>query len=122
MAAGFAAAALAGSRSETMHLVSPAFFLAADAGRSLAELFVSPVGLAYITKIAPARYGSRLMAGWFLAEGIGNKLSGWLAGYSDTIRAGHFYLIFVAIPIASAVLLFSMLPTLRRLGDSGAPA
>ena len=116
IAAGFVAASVAGARSETILLVSPLFFVAADAGRSLGELFVSPVGLAYITKVAPVRYGSRLMAAWFLAEGIGNKLSGWLAGYSDSIRAGRFYLIFVAVPIASALLLFLALPLLKRLG------
>ena len=115
LAAGFAFATLAGFRSETRLLVSPLWFVATDLFRSWGELLVSPVGLSYVTRVAPARYGSRLMAAWFLAEGLGNKLAGSIAAYSEVIRAGHFYAIFLAIAIVSTVTLLSILPTLRRL-------
>lgn len=115
LAAGFGFAMLAGFRSDTGLLVSPLWFVATDLLRSWGELLVSPVGLSYVTKVAPARYGSRLMASWFLAEGLGNKLAGSIAAYSDMIRAGHFYAIFVAIAIVSTIALLAMLPLLGRM-------
>ena len=115
LAAGFGFATLAGFLSETQLLVSPVWFIATDLFRSWGELLVSPVGLSYITKVAPARYGSRLMAAWFLAEGLGNKLAGSIAAYSDVIRAGRFYAIFVGIAIVSTIALVAILPLLRWL-------
>ena len=119
LAAGFGFATLAGFLSETRLLVSPVWFLATDLFRSWGELLVSPVGLSYITKVAPARYRSRLMAAWFLAEGLGNKLAGSIAAYSDVIRAGHFYAMFVLIAIVSTVALLTVLPLLGRLAGDG---
>ncbi|HEY1501253.1 MAG TPA: peptide MFS transporter [Acidobacteriaceae bacterium] len=118
LAAGFGFATLAGFRSETWLLVSPLWFVATDLFRSWGELLVSPVGLSYVTKVAPARYGSRLMAAWFLAEGLGNKVAGSIAAYSGVIRAGHFYSIFVGLALVSTLALVAILPLLKRLGGN----
>jgi POT family proton-dependent oligopeptide transporter len=115
MAAGFTFAAWAGFRSQTSSLVSPLWFVATDLFRSWGELLLSPVGLSYVAKVAPVRYASRLMAAWFLAEGLGNKLAGSLAAYSDVIPAGHFYAIFVAIALVSMIALLVAAPVLNRL-------
>lgn len=115
LAIGFGFAAWAGFRSEIFLLVSPLWFVAMDLFRSWGELMLSPVGLSYVTETAPARYGSRLMAAWFLAEGIGNKLAGSIASYSGAIRDGQFYAIFVVIAIASMISLIAMTPLLKRI-------
>ena len=115
MAIGFSFAVRAGYLSETVALVSPLWFLATDLFRSWGELLLSPVGLSYITKIAPKRYGSRLMAAWFLAEGVGNKLAGSIAAYSDVVKPGNFYAIFVAIAVISMIALIVLIPLLRKL-------
>jgi len=44
------------------------------------ELCLSPIGLALVNKLAPARFASLLMAVWFLATAAGNKLAGVLSG------------------------------------------
>jgi POT family proton-dependent oligopeptide transporter len=122
LAMGFGFATLAGFRSETRLLVSPLWFVGTDLFRSWGELLVSPVGLSYVTKVAPARYGSRLMAAWFLAEGLGNKLAGSIAAHSDTIPAGRFYAIFVAIAIVFMLALLAIIPWLKRLaGRTNSP-
>jgi POT family proton-dependent oligopeptide transporter len=115
LAVGFVFATVAGFRSETLLLVSPMWFVSTDLFRSWGELLISPVGLSYITRVAPAQFGSRLMAAWFMAEGLGNLLAGFLAAYSDVIRAGRFYSIFVAIAVVSAIGLLAMLPLLKWL-------
>jgi dipeptide/tripeptide permease len=55
------------------------------------------------------------MAAWFLAEGLGNKLAGSLAAYSDGMRAGRFYAIFAAIAIVSMIALVVATPFLNGL-------
>jgi POT family proton-dependent oligopeptide transporter len=77
-------------RSETHLLVSPRWFVATDLFRSWRELMLSPVGLSYVARVAPAHYASRLKAAWFVAEEAGKKLAGSLAAYSETIQAGLF--------------------------------
>jgi proton-dependent oligopeptide transporter, POT family len=114
---GFVFATWAGFRSEALVLVSPLWFVATDLFRSWGELLLSPVGLSYVTKVSPARYGSRLMACWFVAEGLGNKLAGSIAAYSDVIRAGPFYAIFVGIAIVSTIGLLAVVPLLKSLTD-----
>jgi POT family proton-dependent oligopeptide transporter len=121
MAIGFTFATLAGLRSETRLLVSPLWFVAADLFRSWGELLLSPVGLSYVTKVAPPRYASRLMAAWFLSEGLGNKLAGSLAAYSGVIRAGRFYALFVGIAVVAAVVLVAVVPWLKRLAEQKEP-
>jgi POT family proton-dependent oligopeptide transporter len=115
LAIGFAFATWAGFRSERFLLVSPLWFVATDLFRSWGELMLSPVGLSYVTKVAPTRYASRLMAAWFLAEGIGNKFAGSIAAYSGSIRAGNFYAIFVILAIVSMTGLMMMIPLLKYL-------
>ncbi len=48
--------------------------------QTFGELCLSPIGLALVNKLAPARLASLLMAVWFLATAAGNKLAGVLSG------------------------------------------
>jgi POT family proton-dependent oligopeptide transporter len=47
--------------------------------QSVGELFLSPIGLSMVTKLAPLRLVGLGMGGWFLSTGIGNNLSGIFA-------------------------------------------
>jgi POT family proton-dependent oligopeptide transporter len=48
--------------------------------QSVGELCLSPIGLSMVTKLAPTRLVGLGMGGWFLSTGIGNNLSGIIAG------------------------------------------
>lgn len=48
--------------------------------QSIGELCLSPIGLSMVTKLAPVRLVGLGMGGWFLSTGIGNNLSGIIAG------------------------------------------
>jgi POT family proton-dependent oligopeptide transporter len=83
------------------------------------ELCLSPVGLSYVTKIAPVRFASLLMGAWFLANAAANYLGGWLAGRTEHIASqGHFFSIPVATSLGSAVLLLLLVPVLKNLTKS----
>jgi POT family proton-dependent oligopeptide transporter len=82
------------------------------------ELCVSPVGLSYVTKLAPARYVSQMMGVWFLATSVGNLSAGLLAGMfeSDNVAAmpGQ-YLNFVYFIVGAGVVLLLLSKPVKSL-------
>lgn len=83
---------------------------------TVGELFLSPIGLSLVSKVAPARLTSLLMGGWFLATAIGNKLSGVLSSLWDNYdhKSNFFWVNFAACLIASLTI-FAMLKWLRGI-------
>lgn len=63
--------------------VSVMYLIVTYAFTVLGELCVSPVGLSFYTKLAPARYVSQLMGIWFVATALGNLFAGLFAGNFD---------------------------------------
>jgi POT family proton-dependent oligopeptide transporter len=129
---------IGGARADTGILVSPFWLIAAYTFHTWGELCLSPVGLSYVTKVAPARFASLLMGAWFLANAAANKIAGWLAGFApvpgsqpETVSTGisgfiqhlsqtyfGFYSIFVVSSVAAAVVMLMFVPLLKRLTAS----
>jgi POT family proton-dependent oligopeptide transporter len=85
---------------------------------TLGELFLSPVGLSAVTKLAPARLSSQTMGIWFLATALGNLLAGMLAsGMSpDNAAAMPAQFLHVAlIAAAGGLVLLALSPVIRKL-------
>lgn len=61
---------------------------------TIGELCLSPVGLSVVTKLAPVRLASVLMAVWLLSSAFANWLGGGLAAFVEKLGAG---LIFASI-------------------------
>ncbi|PST83825.1 MFS transporter [Pedobacter yulinensis] len=96
---------------------SSAWWLIASYGViTIGELFLSPIGLSLVSKVAPPRLTSLLMGGWFLATSIGNKLSGVLASMWDSYndKANFFWVNFAACMLAGLVI-FLMIKWLRSI-------
>ena len=49
--------------------------LVEDLVLTLGELMLSPMGLSLVSKVAPTRFRGVMMGGWFVATGLGNKLT-----------------------------------------------
>jgi POT family proton-dependent oligopeptide transporter len=83
---------------------------------TIGELFLSPIGLSLVSKVAPARLTSLMMGGWFLATSIGNKLSGVLASLWDSYeqKANFFWVNFIACMLAGLIV-FAMIKWLREV-------
>jgi POT family proton-dependent oligopeptide transporter len=58
--------------------VSPFWLVAFYGVNTLSELCLSPMGLSYVTRVAPPRYQSFMMGMWFAASGVGSFLAGYL--------------------------------------------
>jgi POT family proton-dependent oligopeptide transporter len=83
---------------------------------TVGELFLSPIGLSLVSKVAPERLTALMMGGWFLATSIGNKLSGVLSSMWDNYdnKANFFLVNFIACMIAGLAI-FAMLKWLRGI-------
>ncbi len=83
---------------------------------TIGELFLSPMGLALVSKLSPPRITALMMGGWFLATDIGNKLSGVLSGLWGSIHNKlYFFMINFAGALFGAVLMFLLLKWIRRV-------
>ena len=91
---------------------------------TLSELFISPVGLSSMSKLAPARLAGMVMGTWFLATAIGNYLAGRAAGFSES--RGYSFLVYTLIitSLLVAALLFAVAPMIKKMmaGRAAAPA
>ena len=100
-------------------VVNPSWLVTTYFFTVLGELCISPVGLSYVTKIAPARIGALLMGAFFLTNSAGNYLAGQLAGLTARIPTqGQFFTIFLALSLVAAALAFACVPLLKRLTAS----
>jgi len=82
------------------------------------EMCLSPVGLSMVTRLAPVRFVGLMMGGWFLATSLGNKLAGYLSGFfvaNDPWRLRNLYGGIAFGLLGSALLLFLLLPTIKKL-------
>ena len=82
------------------------------------ELCLSPVGLSYVSKLAPARLVGLMFGVWFGCTSIANYLAGWSGSYIDPISEEYglqtFFLIYTAIPIIAGVVLIAMKGMIKK--------
>ena len=55
-------------------LVSPNLLISTYLVLTFAELLLSPMGISFVSKVAPPKYKGMMMGGWFVATAIGNYM------------------------------------------------
>lgn len=81
---------------------------------TFAELFLSPMGLSFVSKVAPTRFQGVMQGGWLLATAVGNKLLFIGSFFWEKIDLWQLWLIFVVTCVLSAAFIFSILKRLER--------
>ncbi len=119
MAAGFGLLAYGAHGIQDGVKVSMVWLVLAYLFHTLGELFLSPVGLSYVSKLVPARMIAFMFGMWYLAIAIGNKLAAVLGGEIDNITEQYslstFFLIFTIVPIVAGLLVIALNPVLKKL-------
>jgi len=76
---------------------------------TMGELSISPVGLSYVSKLAPSRMLAFIFGIWYVFTGLAGKLAGTMAGYMDDVSSSTgmsgFFLIFTFVPLTAALIL-----------------
>jgi POT family proton-dependent oligopeptide transporter len=83
---------------------------------TISELLLSPIGLSFVSKLAPSRLTALLMGGWFLSTSIGGKLAGVMTSFwNDFTDKKIFFLILVVSAFIGGILIFSRLKFLNAI-------
>lgn len=98
--------------------VSPYWLISSYLILTIAELFLSPMGLSFVSKVAPDRFQGLMQGGWLLATAVGNKLL-FVGGYLwDRAELSQIWGIFVVCCLLSAAFIFSIMKKLERATSS----
>ncbi len=98
--------------------VSTAWIFASYGVFTISELFMSPVGLSLVSKVAPRRFTALMMGGWFITTSLGGKISGILAGFWDQFdNKAIFFGISVIAAIVAGILIFPLTKRLAKVVD-----
>ena len=71
---------------------------------TIGELYLSPIGLALVSKIAPAGYVAMIMGLWLATSFTGGVLSGWMGTFWDERPKADFFLLMAALGGIAAAL------------------
>jgi len=95
--------------------VSPYWLINSYLILTVAELFLSPMGLSFVSKVAPPRFQGLMQGGWLLATAVGNKLLFTGSFFWGKIELWQLWAIFITVCLLSAMFMFSMLKRLEKV-------
>jgi POT family proton-dependent oligopeptide transporter len=81
---------------------------------TIGELYLSPIGLALVVKVAPARLVSMLMGMWFLSSFFGNYLAGHVGTYYEKMSHPSFFLMLLSLGVAAGFAIFALQRPLKN--------
>jgi POT family proton-dependent oligopeptide transporter len=85
---------------------------------TLGELYLSPIGLALVARVAPTQILSAMMGLWFITSFIGNFLQGYIGSFFSEMDKTHFFLLCAGIAGFAAVMTWLFDRPLRSILES----
>ena len=82
---------------------------------TIGELYLSPIALSLVSKVAPVRMVSLLMGVWLATSFIGNFLAGYLGSFWSSMDKVNFFLMIAAIAAVAGVVIFAFNRPLRAM-------
>jgi POT family proton-dependent oligopeptide transporter len=73
---------------------------------TLGELYLSPVGLSFVTKVAPARLISLMMGVWLSASFTGGFLAGYIGSFWSRMGKPEFFLLVAGIAALAGMMIY----------------
>ena len=79
------------------------------------ELLLSPIGISFVSKVAPPKYKGMMMGGWFVATAAGNLLVSVGGFVWGNLPLWSVWSIFAVLCALSAVFMFSIMKRLEKV-------
>ncbi len=80
-----------------------AYFIVITVG----ELYLSPIGLSLVSKIAPVRMKSTVMGLWFGTSFVGSIVGGWLGSFWSSMDKLSFFIVIAAVAAGAGAVIWS---------------
>ncbi len=99
-------------------LVTPTYLISTYLVLTFAELLLSPMGISFVSKVAPPKYKGMMMGFWFAATAIGNYLSSIPSLLWNNVPLWVNWTILMALCVISGLVMFAMLKKLEAATNS----
>ena len=96
-------------------LVSPNWLISTYLVLTFAELLLSPMGISFVSKVAPPKYKGMMMGGWFVATAIGNYLVAIIGYLWGGIQLWMIWSVLIVCCLLSALFIFSIMKKLEKV-------
>lgn len=93
--------------------VVPTYLIGTYLVLTFAELLLSPMGISFVSKVAPPKYKGLMMGLWFASTAIGNYLSSIPSMLWNNVPLWANWTILMALCIIAGIVMFSMLKKLE---------
>ena len=100
---------------ESAALVSPNWLISTYLVLTFAELLLSPMGISFVSKVAPPKLKGMMMGGWFVATAIGNYLTKVGSAFWGDLSLVAVWGIFIVLCLLSALFMFVMMKRLEKV-------
>ncbi|WP_071135079.1 peptide MFS transporter [Millionella massiliensis] len=94
--------------------VSPNWLISTYFVLTIAELFLSPMGISFVSKVAPPKYKGLAQGGWLAATAVGNYLVAIIGYLWGGMPLWMLWGVLVICCAISAIFLFSVMKKLER--------
>lgn len=102
---------------KTESILSPNWLISTYFTLTIAELLLSPMGISFVTKVAPPKYKGLMMGGWFVATAIGNYLSVIPSLLWNRIPLMYNWGILITLCLISSIIMFTHLKKLKKMTE-----
>ena len=96
-------------------LVSPDWLISTYLVLTFAELLLSPMGISFVSKVAPPKYKGMMMGGWFVATAIGNYLVAIIGYLWGDMQLWMVWSVLIVCCVLSALFIFSIIKRLEKV-------
>lgn len=83
---------------------------------TIAELFLSPMGLSFVSKVSPPKYQGLMQGAWLGATAVGNLLLGVGSYMYERFEIWQVWAVFIVLCFIAAGFIFSIMKKLERVG------
>lgn len=99
----------------TASFVSPNWLVSTYLVLTFAELLLSPMGISFVSKVAPPKYKGMMMGGWFVATAIGNYLTSVASWLWGDLPLYFVWGVLLVLCLLAALFIFSVMKRLEKV-------
>lgn len=101
--------------SKLQMLISPNWLISTYLILTFAELLLSPMGISFVSKVAPPKYKGMMMGGWFVATAIGNYMVAIIGYLWGGMELWMVWSVLIVLCLLSALFMFSIMKKLDKV-------
>ncbi len=109
---GVAGNFVSGDAADAMR-VTPYWLIATYFSLTISELFYSPIGISFVSKVAPPKWSAFMQGGWLGSTAVGNLLAGFIGPFWQEWEMWQFFTLLVVMLLISSIFIFAIMKILE---------